>query len=161
MENGNKDIIAECARTRKVYGRLRLLVILSVFFACGIVTFIDICNKVGTGDTNPKDLDSQIAAIKAGRTHSIRFCNTVATDLSLPQIVGMEEIEQVIFESTDVTGKGLLTLTSMKNLKSVEIKGSNPVVPSDQQAIRQAIGEVQKVLPNCVIKYEAKRDDEK
>jgi hypothetical protein len=74
------------------------------------------------------DMDSRIAAVKAGRTKSIYLYCSVGTDRLLERLRGVPELEELNLHLTDVSDAGLEPLASLPRLKCLVVYGGNPSV---------------------------------
>jgi hypothetical protein len=117
------DITAELARTRRVYWRLHIFIVLLLLFGSG--AFALFCVFTGYGVTTREDLDKQIAAVKSGHSNSIviRYCR--GTDALLKQLVDVPGIEKITLDVTDATNGGMKSLAGIKTLKSLRIIGGS------------------------------------
>lgn len=60
----------------------------------------------------------------SGKRDSVYFYSTSGTDWIIGRFAGMPEIRSLIFESTDLTDKGLETIAELPNLTTLRLYGS-------------------------------------
>ena len=63
-------------------------------------------------------------ALVSGKRDSVYLYSTTGTDWIIGRFAGMPEIKSLVFESTDLTDKGVETIAELRNLTSLRLYGS-------------------------------------
>ena len=161
----------------KAYRR-RWLVAVAVFVAllvAGAVTLRSTAKRViEESDKHRVEItrrffNEDLAELKAGKKNDIYFYDTVGTDDLVRQLEGMVEVEELVFELTDLSEAGMASIAKLPRLRKLVLYGGRGINDAciaklngmtsltelellNRQITHDAIEELRKKLPKCDIR---------